>query len=168
MSFTDRLRRRGKKESEEKVEEVSSEESTVVLTKEEWVRVQRSIKAGESAYDTLSLEEQVSLLGFARVAFPDEKLDDVEDGRRFIESVVKNKSIDEIVDNFKKAERYISLGKAALKGNEALGSRFDGMIIRALERVAEGKVHLEQVPSSEDAKNVEYIVKAASDAFFAE
>jgi hypothetical protein len=47
----------------------------------------------------------------ARIAFPDANIQDVEDGRIFIESIVKDKTIKEIEDNFEDAERLIGLGK---------------------------------------------------------
>jgi|GEM_PF-6827208 len=165
MSVLDRLRGKGKDKIEETVEEGESA-PTVILTEEEQVRIQRSIVAGETAYDKLSMEEKESLIDFASVAFPDETIESVEDGRKFIQHVVTDKTIDAIEEDFKKAERYISLGKSVLAGNERLGSKFDGMIIKGLERVADGKVHLERVPSAKDAQNVENMVKAASDAFF--
>ena len=165
MSVMDRIRGRGKKDENEAVEEVESTPA-VILTEEEKARIQRSIEAGEAAYDKLSMEEKESLIDFASVAFPDETIETIEDGRKFIQKVVTDKTIAAIEEDFKKAERYIGLGKSVLAGNEKLGSRFDGVIIKGLERVAEGKVHLERVPSAKDAQNVEDMVKAASDAFF--
>ena len=163
MKVVDKLIKRGKKVNSE---EQPVEGQSVDLSDEEWSRIQKSIDAGETAYNSLSCEEQESMLDFLRVAFPDEKIETVDDGRNFIKSVVKNKTIRQIEDNFKEAERLMGLGKAVLKTNEKLGSRFDGMIIKALEKVADGKVQLERVPTANDAANVEYMVKEASEAFF--
>ena len=164
MKVIGKLIRKGKKETVTE-EETAVEAETVILTGEEWMRVQRSIDAGEAAYVGLSLEEQESMIDFLRVAFPDEKIETVDDGRNFIKEVVKNKTIQQIEVNFKEAERLMGVGKAVLKTNEKLGSKFDGMILKALEKIADGKVQLNRVPTSNDAANVEYMVKEARDAF---
>lgn len=163
MNVVHKLVRREKKKT---AKEMAVEVESVKLTDEEWTRIQRSIDAGEAAYNYLSLKEQENMIGFLKVAFPDEKIETVDDGRNFIKSVVKNKTIQQIEDNFKEAERLMGLGKTVLKTNEKLGSRFDGIIIKALEKLGRGKVQLERVPTSDDAANVENMVKEARDAFF--
>lgn len=163
MKVVDRIFKRNKKETKEEPDAVTQ---TVNLTGEEWAIIQKSIDAGESAYNALPFEAQVNMLDFLRVAFPDEKIENVDDGRNFIKAVVKDKTLREIADNFKEAERLMGLGKAVLKANEKLGSRFDVMIIKSLEKIADGKVQLDRVPTSEDAANVENMVKEARDAFF--